>query len=188
MIEITLNLSRRLSLWLVWIGGSLIVCSAFLVTIEVFLRKFFNISIGGADELSGYAFGVATSLGLAYALHERAHIRVDALYLVLPKSLQVLTNIFGITLLIGFAGIISWMAWGLVNDTLQYGSRSITPMRTPLAIPQLPWLFGWLFFVFTGAVILITALVRLLSADLQGFDRLVGIKSIEDQIEDESTL
>ncbi|MGB0688015.1 MAG: TRAP transporter small permease subunit, partial [Paracoccaceae bacterium] len=127
-------------------------------------------------------------LGLAYALHERAHIRVDALYLVLPKSLQILTNIFGITLLIGFAGIITWMAWGLVNDTLEFGSRSITPMRTPLAIPQLPWLFGWLFFVLTGTVILITALVRLLSGDLQGFDRLVGIKSIEDQIEDESTL
>ena len=79
----TLFATRKLSLWMTWFGGALIILSAFLVTLEVFLRKLFNISLGGADELSGYAFGVATTFALSFALLERAHIRVDALIAVL---------------------------------------------------------------------------------------------------------
>ena len=47
---------HRTSRVFVWIGGILILGSAFLVTVEVVLRKVANYSIGGADELSGYAF------------------------------------------------------------------------------------------------------------------------------------
>ncbi len=186
MIEKTLKHAQTLSLWLVWAGGALIVGSALLVTAEVFLRRFFNVSIGGADELSGYAFGIATTLGFAYALHQRAHIRVDVLFNFLPRGMQIIVSFFGLALLIGFAGVVSFMAWDMVSDTLTHGSRSITPMRTPLAIPQIPWLFGWVFFVFTGVVIALAALSRLIRGDRAGANALIGVKSIDEQIEDES--
>ena len=51
MLERLLDNTRKASLWLTWLGGGLIVFSAFLVTFEVFLRKIFNISLGGADEI-----------------------------------------------------------------------------------------------------------------------------------------
>ncbi|MEL6218987.1 MAG: TRAP transporter small permease, partial [Pseudomonadota bacterium] len=57
--------SHTLSRWLVWLGGVLLIGSALLVTAEVFLRKFANVSIGGADEISGYAFAVATALAFS---------------------------------------------------------------------------------------------------------------------------
>ncbi len=60
--------AHHFSRMLAWLGGALILGSAFLVTVEVLLRKFFGTSIAGADEISGYAFGVATSLGFAFAL------------------------------------------------------------------------------------------------------------------------
>ncbi|MEM7506567.1 MAG: TRAP transporter small permease [Pseudomonadota bacterium] len=180
-----LDATRGLSRVLVWIGGTLIVFSALLVTVEVFLRKLFNVSIGGADELSGYAFGVATTLGFAHALFERAHIRVDAAYTLFPRWLKLGASVLGLALLIGFVAIVSFMAWGMVMDTLTHGSRSITPMRTPLAIPQIPWLAGWIFFAFTGALLLATALMRLARGDAEGADRLIGMKSIDEQIEDE---
>jgi len=164
----------------------LILGSAFLVTVEVFMRKLLNVSIGGADELSGYAFGIATTLGLAFALFERAHIRVDALYALFPSPLKVLASLFGLALLIGFAGVITWTAWSMVADTLQYGSRSITPMRTPLAWPQIPWLFGWLFFIFSGSLIFFAALRAVFQRDLEKADSLIGMKSVEQQIEDET--
>lgn len=179
MIEKMLQQSRTLSLWLVWAGGTLIVGSALLVTVEVFLRKFFNISIGGADEISGYAFGVATTLGFAYALHERAHICVDAVYRLFPKWLRIVANFFGLILLISFATVVSWVSWDMVADTLTHGSRSITPMRTPLAIPQIPWLFGWIFFVATGLIIALAALLRLMKGDQAGANRLIGVKSLD---------
>ena len=174
MIESLLRRSRALSRYLVWGGGALLVASALLVTAEVFLRKLFNISISGADELSGYAFGVATALGFAFALHQRAHIRVDALYRLFPAWLRLAADFFGLALLIGFAAVTACMAWGLVADTLMHNSRSITPLRLPLAIPQIPWLFGWLFFVFSGALILLAAAWRLSRGDRAGADALIA--------------
>lgn len=170
---------------LVWIGGILILGSAVLVTAEVLLRKLFNYSIGGADELSGYAFAVATTLGFSYALFERAHIRVDALLVLLPRPVRIALSFFGLALLIGLAAVIGWQVWGLVGDTLQHGSRSITPMRTPLAIPQIPWLFGWGFFVLCGIVLFIAALVTLLRGDAAETERMIGVKTLDEQIEDE---
>jgi TRAP-type C4-dicarboxylate transport system permease small subunit len=177
---------HRFSRVLVWIGGILILGSAVLVTIEVLLRKLFNYSIGGADELSGYAFAVATTLGFSYALFERAHIRVDALLVILPRGARIALSFFGLALLIGFAAIIGWQAWALVGDTLQHGSRSITPMRTPLAIPQIPWLIGWGFFVLCGIVLFVAALWTLLKGDPATTERMIGVKTLDEQIEDET--
>ena len=176
---------HRVSRALAWIGGILILGSAFLVTVEILLRKLFNHSIGGADEISGYAFAVATTLGFSYALFERAHIRVDALLVILPRAVRIALSFFGLALLIGFAAVIGWQAWALVGDTLQYGSRSITPMRTPLAIPQIPWLMGWAFFVLCGIVLFIAALWTLLKGDPAATERMIGVKTLDEQIEDE---
>lgn len=186
MLDRLIASSHSLSRVLVWIGGSLILASAFLVTVEVFMRKLLNMSIGGADELSGYAFGVATTLGFAFSLFERAHIRVDALYALFPLLLKVIASLIGLALLIGFAGFVTVTAWSMVADTLEHGSRSITPMRTPLAWPQIPWLAGWIFFVFCGVLLFLRALMSALNGDLASADRLIGMKSIAEQIEDET--
>ena len=170
---------------LVWIGDSLIIMSALLLTAEVILRKLFNISIGGADELSGYAFGVATSLGFAFVLFERAHIRVDALYNLFPLWLKLIASLFGLALLTGFALVVTITGWDMVADTLEHGSRSITPMRTPLAIPQIPWLIGWVFFVFCGVLLFVAAVVAMFSGQARQADQLIGMKTVIEQIEDE---
>lgn len=181
-----LRIAERISQILVWIGGTLIILSAILVTVEVILRKVFNTSIGGADELSGYAFGVATSFGFAYALFQRAHIRVDALYNLFPGWLKMFSNLFGLALLGGFAGVVCFTAWDLVADTLKHNSHSITPIRTPLAIPQIPWLIGWIYFVICTFLVLATAIWALLKRDVAGAERLVGNKTIDEQVEEES--
>ncbi len=185
MLEKTLVVSEGISRVLVWIGGILIIGSALMVTLEVVLRKLFTVSLGGADEISGYAFGVATTLGFAFALFERAHIRVDALFPFFPRWLRIGANFLGLFLLVGFAFVVTAMAWDLVADTLTHGSRSITPLRTPLALPQVPWLFGWMFFVFCGVLVGLVALKRMLAGDTAGADRLIGVKSVEELIEDE---
>ena len=181
-----LSVSRYFSRVLVWTGGVLIILSAILVTIEVFMRKFLNISFGGADELSGYAFGVATSFGMAYALFERAHIRVDALYSVFPGWLKMAANLIGLALLGGFIGVICVTAWGLVADSLTHGSRSITPMRTLLSVPQIPWLAGWLFFLFCTMLLLVASVVAIFNGKPDQASQLIGTKTIDEQIDDEA--
>ena len=182
----SLKFAQKTSQVLVWIGGCLIVLSAILVTVEVILRKLFNVSLGGADEISGYAFGVATTFGFAYALFQRAHIRVDALYNLFPGWLKTIANLVGVILLAGFVGIVCIMAWGLVADTLEHGSHSITPMRTPLALPQIPWLAGWLFFLVCCVLVIVAAIVRIVTGDRAGTEALIGTKTIDEQVEEES--
>ncbi|MEM7741660.1 MAG: TRAP transporter small permease [Pseudomonadota bacterium] len=186
MLDKLFNGTRTLSLWMTWLAGTLIVLSAFLVTLEVFLRKAFNISLGGADEISGYAFGVATALALSYALFERGHIRVDALLGAIPKVLHPFINLLGLLMLSGFALVVVVMVWSMVGDTLDNGSRSITPMRVPLAIPQIPWLLGWIFFVFSGVLIALVAIRQYVRGDEAGVQNLIGVKSLDEQIEDET--
>ncbi|KAE9628151.1 TRAP transporter small permease subunit [Parasedimentitalea maritima] len=186
MLESLLSRTQKLSLWLTWIGGTLIVLSAFLVTLEILLRKIFNISLGGADEISGYAFGVATSFALSFALFERAHIRVDALMGVIPRKLHSVINLLGLVLLVGFALVVTTMVWGMVGDTLKHSSRSITPMRVPLAYPQIPWLLGWVLFVISGVLLGLVAVKRFFTGDTTGVQELIGVKSIDEQIQDES--
>ena len=185
MTKHVLGTAKAASRVLVWIGGTLIILSALLVTLEVVLRKVFNVSIGGADELSGYAFGIATSCGFSYALFERAHIRIDAFYNLFPPHLKVAANLLGILLLAGFVGVICVMAWGMVADTLSHGSRSITPMRTPLALPQIPWLIGWLFFFLCALLLIFESLRALFNGQSRRVNELIGIKTIDEQIEDE---
>jgi len=74
----------------------------------------------------------------------------------------------------------------MVADTLQHGSRSITPMRTPLAIPQIPWLFGWLFFVACGALLLVGSLHATLTGRASAAERMIGPKTLDEQIQDET--
>lgn len=181
-----ISMMHGLSRVLVWIGGILILGSAVLVTVEVILRKFFNISLGGADEISGYAFAVATTLGFAFALFERAHIRVDALFVVLPRPARLTLSFFGLALLIGFAAVIGLQSWSLVADTLEFGSRSITPLRTPLALPQIPWLIGWGFFIFCGIVLFVGALYAVLTGAPDRAEKMIGVKTLDEQIEDET--
>ncbi|MEO0498017.1 MAG: TRAP transporter small permease [Pseudomonadota bacterium] len=186
MLERLLFNTRRASVWLTWLAGMLIVGSALLVTLEVLLRKLFNISLGGADEISGYAFGVATALSLSFALFERAHIRVDALVGKFPNMLRIPVNMFGLILLVSFAGVVVTMIWSMVMDTLEFSSRSITPLRVPLAIPQIPWMLGWMFFVFSGCLIGLVAVQRWWRRDESGVQDLIGVKSLDEQIEDET--
>ncbi|MEO0637060.1 MAG: TRAP transporter small permease [Pseudomonadota bacterium] len=156
------------------------------MTVEVILRKVLNVSLGGADEISGYAFGVATALSFSYALFERAHIRVDALVGRFPNALRIPINLLGLALLIGFAAVVVTMIWSMVMDTLEFGSRSITPMRVPLAIPQIPWMLGWMFFVFTGLLLMAVSVQRWWQRDEAGVQDLIGVKSLDEQIEDET--
>ncbi len=59
-------------------------------------------------------------------------------------------------------------------------------MRVPLAIPQIPWLIGWLLFVTSGVLLGLVAIKRYFQGDEVGVQDLIGVKSIDEQIQDES--
>lgn len=177
-----LDLARKLARFGVWFGGGLIIAAAFLVGIEVVIRKAFTLSIGGADELSGYALGISTSWALAFALLERAHIRIDSLYIHLPIRLCALLDLLGVLLFTGFIALVTWHGYGVFKTSYDLGAHSLSPLGTPLVIPQALWVSGFLLFVLIATILMIRALIALITGDLRTVRRLVGSRTVQEEL------
>ena len=176
---------RRVSQAGLWFGGFLILLAAVLIGIDVVLRVVFNRSIGGADELSGYALAIGTVWGLGAALLDRAHIRIDSLYILLPTPLRLALDVLGLCLFLAFFALVTWHGVGTFQQSLQSGSRSQSALETPLVIPQALWIAGLLVFLLTGLVLLLHALGLALRGDAAAMANAIGTKSAEEEVAEE---
>jgi TRAP-type C4-dicarboxylate transport system permease small subunit len=177
--------ARRLSQWGLWFGGALVLLAAIVIAVDVLMRKFMARSIGGADELAGYSLAIGTSWGLAAALLDRAHIRIDSLYMLFAQRLRLLLDLAAIALMVGFFALLTWHALGVVQQSWTSGTRSQSALETPTVIPQLLWIVGLAGFVVVGVLLFVYALMLALRGDLSGMARAISTRSAEEEVEDE---
>jgi TRAP-type C4-dicarboxylate transport system permease small subunit len=170
---------------LTWLGGALLICSSLLITIEVFVRKVFSISIGGADEIVGYAFAIFTAISLPYALIHKANIRIDIFYRKLPDKVRPYLDLFAHICLSGFVILLTLSAYDLATNSFMSNSRAISPLGTLLYIPQSIWLVGLITFSLTLIVLFILSLISLFKKDYQLFQSLIGALSFDEEIAEE---
>ncbi|OGI64839.1 MAG: hypothetical protein A2W18_05715 [Candidatus Muproteobacteria bacterium RBG_16_60_9] len=185
MLDGWIALSKRLARMAITIGGLMVFASAFLIGLEVLLRKLFLVSIGGADELSGYAFAIGTSWGFAFTLLDRANVRVDALYSRFGARLRVCCDVLALLALGVFVGFLGWSASQVLATSLQFSSRATTPLATPLWIPQGLWVIGFALFAFGFVPLIARVLCALASGDHARITRLVGARSIQEDVAEE---
>jgi TRAP-type C4-dicarboxylate transport system permease small subunit len=162
-----------------------VLAAAVLIGVDVTLRKFFNSSIGGADELAGYALAIGTAWSLGAALLERAHIRIDSLYVLLPRRLRLALDFAGIALLIAFFGLIALHGWGVVQQSWTSGSRSQSALQTPTVIPQSIWLIGLTLFFLVGLALLVHAAVLVSRREPAAAERAISTRSAEEEVKQE---
>ena len=184
-MEDALTGARRFARWGLWFGGGLILLAAILIGIDVLMRKFLDRSIGGADELAGYALAIGTAWGLGAALLDRAHIRIDSLYVLFPQKLRLALDVTALFLLVGFFALVAWHGLGVVSQSWTSGSRSQSALETPTVIPQALWIAGLAAFVVVGVLLLLAALKLATSGDLRGMASLISTRSAEEEVEDE---
>jgi len=171
--------------WSTWFGGVLILLAALLIGIDVVLRKFFATSIGGADELAGYALAIATAWSLAAALLARAHIRIDSLYALLPLKLRLLLDFLGLALFIGFFGLIARHGWNVLLQSWSSGSRSQSALQIPTVIPQAVWVLGLALFVIIAALLFVHALGLVLRGRSGEATRAISTRSAQEDVAEE---
>jgi len=176
---------RRFAQWGLWFGGALVLLAAVLIGIDVLMRKFLARSIGGADELAGYALAIGTAWGLGAALIDRAHIRIDSLYGLFPRKLRLLLDFAALVLFISFFALMMWHGQGVVSQSWTSGSRSQSAIETPTVIPQTLWIIGLLGFVVVGILLLLHAVTLIVRGDLSAAGRAIGTRSAEEEIEEE---
>ena len=183
-----LQLAHRVSRYGAWFGGGLILLSAFIVGVEVVIRKFFSMSIGGADELSGFALAIGSAWAFGFALLERAHIRIDSLYVWLPKRVCAVLDVIGLLVFVLFFGLLTLRGWGVFADTVELDARTMSPIATPLIYPQFVWVLGLSLLMVVAALLLVRSVMALVTGDIQTVQRIAGSKSASEELEEELRL
>jgi TRAP-type C4-dicarboxylate transport system permease small subunit len=180
-----MGFARRLTRFGLWFGGALVLAAAVLIGVDVTLRKLFNASIGGADELAGYALALGTAWSLGAALLDRAHIRIDSLYILFPRWLRLALDFVGIALLLAFFGLIARHGWSVLEQSWASSSRSQSALATPTVIPQSIWLAGLAMFLLVGAALLVQALRLIARGNATGAAEAISTRSVMEEVEDE---
>ena len=133
--------------------------SAMTVLLDIVLRQLGH-SFGGTDEISGYVMAIATSWGMGYALMELGHVRIDLIRSRVGGLGRALFDLFAMLALSGTVTLIAIRAWPVVERSLANSSRANTPLETPLALVQIPWFAGWLWFAIVSWLTFVAALIR----------------------------
>jgi TRAP-type C4-dicarboxylate transport system permease small subunit len=164
-------------------GWGFVLC-AFFIAFEVLARAFLRVSTGSTVEISGYALAFGLSWGLAHALAQRGHVRIDMLVNRLPRPARVPLHLLSLTLLGVFAGFLAYGAWQLVDESLLFEATDISALRTPLAIPQGLFAFGLLVFLVLIVLMLVENLLLALSGDARAVERHLSSRSYTDEAEE----
>jgi TRAP-type C4-dicarboxylate transport system permease small subunit len=165
--------------------GVMMMALSFAVAAETILRKFFSYSLGGVDELGGYAVAIAAPLAFLVAAIDQAHIRINVLHARMPRRARALLNVVATVSLALLALFLLYFTFRTVEDTLAYRSIAQTPWATPLIIPQSVWLVAMATFAIGMLAIAGHAVRLLLAGNWQALDRRFGPGSAEDELEAE---
>ena len=185
-VERLLCRANTLSLGAAWFGGAITLASVLLICFDVLVRKFFGFTTGGADELSGYAFAISTSWSLAFVVLHRGNVRVDALYQRLPVRVSAVLDWLSLVALGVFMVFLTYYASFVVDTSWTQSSAANTPLATPLWIPQGLWFLGLVWMCLVLALMLVRASVALVTGDIPTIKGLCGVRSAEEEAEEEA--
>jgi TRAP-type C4-dicarboxylate transport system permease small subunit len=167
------------------VGGALLLIAAFIICVDITLRYTIAKTLGGADELSGYALAISSAWGFSAALLTRSHIRIDTIYVRVRSSIRAFLDLLSLVTFASFFALISWHAWGVLRQSYVSDSRSLSEIEAPLIVPQALWLAGLVFSVMVALLLFVRSLHALLRGDLSKLFELIGSKSVMVEAEEE---
>lgn len=175
----------RFEQWLGTLFGVIYVALSLFVSVEVVMRKVFDASLQGADELGGYALAVGATIAFSLALLGRSHVRIDVFHGLFPRWLGTTLNWASSLGLAAFAALLAYSAWYVIADTVAYKSVAPTPWATPLAIPQTAWLAGQVVFAAIAAGLSLRATWLLVRGRHDALDARYGPRTTDEEVRDE---
>ena len=154
------------------VGFGLLACADF-VLLDIIMRRI-GTSLGGTEEIAGYAMALATSWGMAYTLLELGHVRIDLVRTKAGSFGRALFDVFSMIVMTGVIITIAIKAWPVVERSLVNGSTANTPLETPLILVQAPWFAGWVWFALMSTLTTLAALSLLIKRRYADTETIVG--------------
>jgi TRAP-type C4-dicarboxylate transport system permease small subunit len=167
------------------IFGLMMLALSAAIVVETIIRKLFSISLGGIDELSGYAIAIGAPLAFAVTLVEQSHIRINLLQMRMPLKARAVLNALSALSLAFLAAVLFVFTVYTVVDTRTYGSIAQTPWATPLVYPQSLWLLAMTAFAIVAVVLAIQAVFLLVRADWKALDQKFSPETAADELKAE---
>lgn len=150
----------------------------FLVAIVVIIYEIAARALGYSTvlsvEFSGYIMASMVTWASVYALFQKAHIRIDILYVKRSSAIKNLLDVPSIFLFFLAAVFLAWSALGLTLDSVAYRVVSNTTLRIPMWIPQASWALGFAWLAFCSALLAVKAAVSWVKNDRQSVAAAVG--------------
>lgn len=165
-----------------WICGLLLTVSAVLIGLDIALRQTIVVTIGGANELAGYALAVSSSWGCTVALVHRMHVRIDSVYTRMPARIRALLDMVGLAAFIYFLAFVTFYAYKVLEQSIESDTHSISALGAPLALPQAVWFAGFVVFLAVASVYLLRAMLAFARGDLRRIRELLGARSVEEEM------
>jgi TRAP-type C4-dicarboxylate transport system permease small subunit len=176
---------KRLEALGAWLFGAVFVVLSFAVALEVTLRKVFNVSLQGVDELGGYSLAIGAGLAFSLALAGRAHIRIDLVHERLPRALRIAMNLVAALALAATAAALPLLAWYALSDSIAMNSTAQTPWATPLRWPQSVWFAVLAVFALVAIGSALRATGLALGGRLDRVDREYGPRGAKEELQEE---
>ena len=167
------------------IGGAMLLIASILICIDITTRYLFTWTLGGADELSGYALAISSAWGFSAAVLTRSHIRIDTVYVRVKSRVRALLDLLSLATFIFFFSLITWYAWGVLKQSWDSDSHSLSEIQMPLIWPQGLWVLGLAFFVFVSTLLFARGLQAFLAGDRDRLFALIGSKSAVAEAQEE---
>lgn len=116
---------------------------AVMLILEVITTSFLSYSQPWAVEYSGYLLAAALFAGSGWTLGQGGHIRVNLVLQLLNKRTFRIADLVMTLFALGVAIYVSLAVIENAMRSLELGSVSYYPSRTPVWIPQAVLAFGW---------------------------------------------
>ncbi|MDO6588342.1 TRAP transporter small permease [Salipiger sp. 1_MG-2023] len=168
-----LSFLRMLNEKLAVAAGLLLLLSVCVTLYDVIARPF-GMSLGGTDELSGYAMAVVTSWGVSYALTCLAHVRIDIIRARGGTAVRAWFDAVSILSLAAVAVTVAYRAWPVLAKSIANNSTANTTLETPLWIPQSLWMAGWLWFALSAVMLAACVCLFLVSGRHDDIEEFAG--------------
>ena len=176
---------RTVSTILGCVFGYMCLLLSVLVSAETIMRKVFDASLQGADEIGGYTLAIGSSLAFCVAVIGRNHMRIDLLHYRLPEHAQAILNWLAIVSIATFAVLLSWTTLGILVDSFSYHSTAPTPWATPLIYPQSLWYAGLTIFAVVAVVKALQCTGLLVAGRWERLNMLFNPKASKEELEEE---
>jgi TRAP-type C4-dicarboxylate transport system permease small subunit len=118
-------------------------------------------------------------------IRKKGNVRIDVVYNLMPRPLRIALDILSFLALGALFALIGWYGFELVKGTVETGRISVTPLRTPLSIPQIVWISGIGLALAVWVLIALRVSGNVLRRNWDAVSELIGSEGIEGEIKAE---